>query len=508
LQHLILNLLLFVGLLTGVYFGVSDVLVGLNPVNSVYDVFLLGFFVWLYWLSRFRGRFTFVAHCVTSMGLVLCGVNFMINSGIRGPTLMVLLVVFAFVTLLHSRKASLAYLALGLILAAGCLAVQYFRPEWIVRYLSSASEFWDITMTFLFCFVAIFGVLRMVLEFFDRILERSHRAQAAALQSEKMAALGEILANISHEINNPIGVIGSALEFSSDWWSHELPKAPHVLADLTHDQEKAFWNLVRSGVDAGAIAQTLDTKTIRNQRATLERQLDEAGIPGSWSTAQDLVILGLLQWDPAWTPLVEDSTGRTAFEFAIKALILERSNRNAARAYGKLQALVTALKAYSRSDDPGDSAVLTELAEGIDTVLTLYTASSADGLEIVRNYQAVGPVLGKPDELIQVWTNLVQNALQAMGSKGVLTVDVTSEGGWACVQVSDTGPGIAEDLRKRIFEPFFTTKARGQGTGLGLGIVRRIVLAHGGTIEVGAAPGGGARFTVRLPLAGQDGPRA
>jgi len=500
LKNLILNLLVFVGFLTGLYFGVSDVLVGLNSVNSLYDLFLIVFFALLYWLARFQGRTVLVAHLLTSIGLLLCALNFFINSGIHGPTLMVFLVVLAFVTMVHRPRAALAYLVFGLTLAIGCLAVQYFHPEWIVRYLSTTSEFWDISMTFLFCFLAIFTIMRLVLRFFDRILEQSRAAQAAVVQSEKMAALGEILANISHDINTPLGVIGSSLEVNREWWIQELPNAAKVLAGLTPEGEGAFWAFLAKGVQEGSSASLLDSRESRLRRTALEKDLESAGAPEAWSAAQDLVALGILEWDLAWTPLVAQPQGRVAFEFAIKALILDRSNRNAARAYGKLQSLMGALKSYSRSDGPGKGAVPTNVAEGLDTVLTLYATSQSGSWEIVKDYGEVPVILGKPDELIQVWTNLVQNALHAMPRGGVLSITLAFRSPWVEVTVSDTGAGVPPGLRDQIFTPFFTTKERGTGTGLGLGIVRRIVTEHGGQVDVSDAPGGGARFTVRLPL--------
>jgi signal transduction histidine kinase len=107
-----------------------------------------------------------------------------------------------------------------------------------------------------------------------------------------------------------------------------------------------------------------------------------------------------------------------------------------------------------------------------------------------------------PDELNQVWTNLVHNALQAMDHKGTLTVGLSREGGEAVVSIGDTGCGIPEEIRSRIFDAFFTTKAAGEGTGLGLDIVRKIVEKHQGRIEVDSEVGRGTTFTVRLPIAG------
>jgi two-component system, NtrC family, sensor kinase len=114
----------------------------------------------------------------------------------------------------------------------------------------------------------------------------------------------------------------------------------------------------------------------------------------------------------------------------------------------------------------------------------------------------VPPVTCLPDELNQVWTNLVHNALQAMDHKGTLTLGLRREGDEVAVSVGDSGCGIPEEIRARIFEPFFTTKPAGEGTGLGLDIVRKIVEKHRGRIEVESEVGRGSTFTVRLPIAG------
>ena len=123
---------------------------------------------------------------------------------------------------------------------------------------------------------------------------------------------------------------------------------------------------------------------------------------------------------------------------------------------------------------------------------------------MIRDFREVPPIEARPDELIQVWTNLVQNALHAMEGHGRLTVSLGYQAPWVVVTVDDTGPGVPAALRDRIFTPFFTTKEQGQGTGLGLGLVHRIVGEHGGQVEVADAPGGGARFVVRLPAKEPD----
>ena len=143
-----------------------------------------------------------------------------------------------------------------------------------------------------------------------------------------------------------------------------------------------------------------------------------------------------------------------------------------------------------------------DLREGLETVVTIYQNQIKHGTDLVREFEDVPPVTCLPDELNQVWTNLVHNALQAMDHKGTLTVGIRREGDAVAVAIGDTGCGIPEDIRARIFDAFFTTKPAGEGTGLGLDIVRKIVDKHQGRIDVESEVGRGTTFTVRLPIAG------
>lgn len=128
-------------------------------------------------------------------------------------------------------------------------------------------------------------------------------------------------------------------------------------------------------------------------------------------------------------------------------------------------------------------------------------ATVLDEVKVVTQYGSVPPVRGKPEEVLQVFVNLVTNAVQAMDGRGTLTLTTTSRDGSVHATVRDTGPGIPRPIIGKIFDPFFTTKEQGKGTGLGLHIVRDIVTIYGGKVTVESAPGQGAAFTVKLPAA-------
>ncbi|NEP27660.1 ATP-binding protein, partial [Moorena sp. SIO3I6] len=141
-----------------------------------------------------------------------------------------------------------------------------------------------------------------------------------------------------------------------------------------------------------------------------------------------------------------------------------------------------------------------QITDGIDTVLTLYHNQLKHGVDVYRNYDDSLPVIGcYPDELNQVWTNLIHNALQAMENKGTLTINVRQQDDQIKVSITDTGKGIPPEIQPKIFQPFFTTKPAGEGSGLGLDIVRKIVEKHHGHMEVDSVPGE-TTFTVSLPI--------
>ena len=139
------------------------------------------------------------------------------------------------------------------------------------------------------------------------------------------------------------------------------------------------------------------------------------------------------------------------------------------------------------------------IVEGLEVVLTLYYNQLKHGIEIIKHYTEVPPILCYPDELNQVWTNIVHNAIQAMHGEGTLEIDVSLTDAHIEVRVTDSGGGIPDAIKAQIFDPFFTTKAAGEGCGLGLNIVKKIIEKHQGQISVASRPGR-TTFTILLPL--------
>jgi len=271
---------------------------------------------------------------------------------------------------------------------------------------------------------------------------RLQAAQERLLQSEKMAAIGQLAAGVAHEINNPIGYVHSNLG--------SLQEYLHSLFSLIDGYER--------------VLRSPDPKALLPEIDALRERLDIDFI------SKDLPQL-----------MAESREG------------LERVTR-----------VVRDLKDFSRTERD-DAWKLTDLHAGLESTLNIVWNELKYSAKIEKRYGELPLVQCQPSELNQVFMNLLVNAGHAIGESGVITLSSGVDGETAWIAVADTGPGIAEDVLPRLFDPFFTTKPAGKGTGLGLPISHGIISKHHGRIEVENVPGGGACFRVILPVRQPDG---
>jgi signal transduction histidine kinase len=244
---------------------------------------------------------------------------------------------------------------------------------------------------------------------------------------------------------------------------------------------------------------SLSTREKRGLKKGVKQQLESEGIGNADSLASILVNIGLLENLQEFLPLLKDPDSENIIKTAYDFASIHRSARTIATATERAAKVVFALKNYARYDVNGEK-IQVNITDGIETVLTLYHNQINQGVEVVRNYQAQLPaVLCYPDELNQVWTNLIHNALQAMDNQGTLTIDAVQQDTSVKVKITDSGKGIPPEIWQKIFEPFFTTKPAGEGSGLGLDIVKKIIDKHQGKMDVESVPGQTA-FTVSLPI--------
>ena len=319
-------------------------------------------------------------------------------------------------------------------------------------------------------------------------------------QRQQLLALGALSAGLTHELNNPAAAAlraNAALRDRVAGMRQKLAMLakedvdPRLLRLLVDVQEEA--------VQAVPEAPKLTPIQESEREDALNDWLDEHEVPNGWELAPIFVGAGTT---PEFLDKLADQAPPAMLEGAVRwlayTLETELLMHEITDSVARISSLVAAAKQYSNMDRAPHERV--DIHAGLKSTLVML-ASKLEGLEVVKDFDPSLPkVPVYAGELNQVWTNLIDNAVQAMNGHGTLTVRTSMEGDRVRVEIGDTGPGVPEKLRRRIFEPFFTTKPVGQGTGLGLDISYRIVVGrHGGDLTVESQPGD-THFIVRLPL--------
>ena len=343
---------------------------------------------------------------------------------------------------------------------------------------------------------------------FERIIFRTVQTRIRGLESfiqnrEKMAALGNLAAGLAHELNNPAAALVRALKDVTPALL-ELQRMNLVYGQRNVDEEHTQqWLEVRDrGYDV-IIEGRLDALTISDREEELLEWLEDYGVEDAWKLAEPLAagditpeILDTLmeRWRDDATELRDQGIRWLALSFDVMSII-QAGLRGAER----ISALIGSMKSYSHLDRGAQQIV--DVHEGIEDTLRLFSYKLKQGIEIRRTYDlSIPKIFAYGSELNQVWTNLIDNAIDAMDGKGTIEINTSSCEDRILVTIRDSGSGIPDDVRSRIFEPFFTTKPVGQGSGLGLDIVRRVVEnRHQGTISCHSQPGK-TSFTISLPI--------
>ena len=340
--------------------------------------------------------------------------------------------------------------------------------------------------------------------FLSTLARRMRESQAWLRQQEKMASLGKLSAGLAHELNNP----AAAARRAADALREETLKTQS--ASLTHDarftpaQKENLAALGREVAEGSGGPVYLNTLERSDREDELADWIEDHGLENGWELAPTLVSANLDV--ERLDELAEGPDGLRgealvgALEWLGATLNLAALVDEVGQSTGRITELVRAMKEYSHMDKAAMCEV--DVREGLESTLTILAHKLRKGVEVEREYaEGVPRLCANGGELNQVWTNIVDNAVDAMGGQGKLKVKTSGDGEYVLVEIADDGPGIPREVQGRVFEPFFTTKGVGEGTGLGLDIVRRIVAGHGGEIRVDSEPGE-TSFKVRLPVAG------
>ncbi|SEF58408.1 Signal transduction histidine kinase [Nonomuraea solani] len=341
----------------------------------------------------------------------------------------------------------------------------------------------------------------MAMHLLDGLLSGGRMQREIIDRRQRLTALGTITAGLTHELNNPAA---AAVRAVSELRSL-IKTSRFQLAQLAEDgipPEK-----LRTLIEA----QEACTNNLGNQpqRSPLEISdaedelgdaLEQVGVEDAWDLAPALVNAGFTAeyLDKIRTKVGQEHTP-AALHWLAEAIEISQMLNEVTEATERITTLIRSAKQYSQMDRAPFQQV--DVHDLLDSTVAIFRGKIAPGISVVTDYDRTLPLIPcYAGELNQVWTNLIHNALDAMGEEGTLTIRTAHDEDEAIIEIGDTGPGVPDAIKDRIFEPFFTTKSVGEGTGLGLDISYRIVAGrHGGEIKVRSVPGE-TWFEVRLPL--------
>jgi signal transduction histidine kinase len=326
-------------------------------------------------------------------------------------------------------------------------------------------------------------------------------SQAAIGERQRLQALGALSAGLMHELNNPAAAASRATGALRERVAGMRMKLGKLAkGKVAPDRLIALLNLQEEVIERAAKAPVRSAMQVADLEDELGDWMEKHGVTGGWDVAPvfaqggiDTDCLSEIQSRLESPELLDQ-----AIHWIGYALETEQLMSDIEDATGRVSSLVNAAKQYSHMDRSAHQWI--DVHSGLDSTLVMLNHKIGDGIRVVKDYDRALPQIPvHPAELNQVWTNLIDNAAQAMSGAGTLTIRTYQEDDWVVVSVGDTGPGVPDEIKKRVFEPFFTTKPVGQGTGLGLDISYRIVVnGHGGDISLQSTPGD-TKFLVRLP---------
>lgn len=332
------------------------------------------------------------------------------------------------------------------------------------------------------------------------ITSRLRSTELMLRQSEKMAQLGTLTAGIAHELNNPAAAAQRGTSQLNIEIEHlletQIALSRLSLSAESWDQLDRLTQIIR---DRASTHVDIDALERSDREYEVEDWLNSHNIPDAWEFASTIVDLGFSnsQLDELAKGFQPDHLGKVIAWMGASFnsfTLLEEINQGSER----ISEIVKSLKSYVYLDQAPVQAV--DVHEGIDNTLVMLRHKLKEGVEVKRDYAGDVPqIQAYGSELNQVWTNIIDNAIDAMNGKGEIKISTRVDGDWVFVDLEDNGPGIPEDIQEEIFSPFFTTKAVGKGTGLGLNISYKIIEKHAGEVKVFSKPGK-TRFQVSLPI--------
>jgi signal transduction histidine kinase len=313
--------------------------------------------------------------------------------------------------------------------------------------------------------------------------------ESTARQRESLVTLGRLSAGLAHEINNPSAAATRAVDALEVACQTLLSSLGRLARNEISAQQFTALDALRLEIElrVGAVPDPLD---MADREEALSSWLTRHGVVREWIVAPPLAAAGVdVAWCERAAAVLEGSALEPGLEWVASTLSASALLSEVKESTRRISELVAAVKSYSQMDRASMQHI--DVTDGIDNTLVMHGHKLRDGVTVVREYDSDVPAIdAQAGELNQVWTNLIDNAVDAMDGSGTLRVTTRAAGDHVVVEIADTGPGMPPEVAARAFEAFYTTKDVGKGTGLGLDIARRIVEErHGGTITIDSRPG-------------------
>lgn len=332
----------------------------------------------------------------------------------------------------------------------------------------------------------------------EETIEELSRTQNKLIFAEKMAALGNLIGGIAHEINTPLGAIKASSSNIQDVVEKINIDLPWLINHASPEEINWLFKLIN---EADARDMSVFSREERQKKRDLTLLFERHGIENAHTIADTIVSLCLEQSEDDYIKLLTLPNSQNLLQMLKVLFSLKRNANNIFISVEKASKVVRALKSYIYKNNMGEYEA-TNISETIETVLILTANMIKNNKTVIATqFDPVPLVFCKQDEMCQVWTNIITNAIQAMNGGGALTIGTEPLGkNMVRVWFKDTGAGIPDEIKSRIFEPYFTTKGKGIGTGMGLDISRQIVENHKGKIYFESENGVGTTFFIEIPI--------
>ncbi|EKO62247.1 PAS domain S-box protein [Leptospira kirschneri str. H2] len=344
--------------------------------------------------------------------------------------------------------------------------------------------------------------LRDAVNNLEKIMKELRGAQDQLLLSEKLAALGQLAAGMTHELNTPLGAIASSNRAVLEILQRELKGLPDLLSSFNEKESENFNVLLEESLKDAFESEIIPDRSLKKD---LLQMFKNAGMYDYGDVTNMVLDIGVYRLGERLVDLLGSETRMSLLNTVGSLSTIVRLNKVISIASGKASHVVEALKNYLNpgGSDQDEDVVPVDIRSEIDTILTLYHTKIKYGVEIVKDYKTSGLCLGNGNKLNQVWINLLNNGLQSMNYQGKIEIGLEEKNSWIITSFTDSGAGIPDSVKDKIFEPFFTTKKQGEGIGLGLDICKKIIEKMGGKIEFESVPGR-TKFSVWLKSASTE----